>query len=59
MRAQGMSLQDIADTLTAEGEITLGGGKHWQPWSVRAATRPINPEPTRRTPTTNGRRHDA
>ncbi len=43
MRAQGMSLQEIADQLTAEGEITLGGGRTWQPWSVRAATRPVSP----------------
>jgi putative peptidoglycan binding protein len=43
MRAEGMSLQEIADTLTAEGEVTLGGGTHWQPWSVRAATRPTSP----------------
>jgi NAD(P)-dependent dehydrogenase (short-subunit alcohol dehydrogenase family) len=35
----------IADLLTAEGEPTLGGGRHWQPWSVRAALRPYNPGP--------------
>jgi hypothetical protein len=43
MRAEGMTLQEIADQLTAEGEPTLGGGRHWQPWSVRAALRPYNP----------------
>jgi hypothetical protein len=43
MRAGGMTLQEIADELTAEGEPTLGGGRHWQPWSVRAALRPFNP----------------
>jgi peptidoglycan hydrolase-like protein with peptidoglycan-binding domain len=45
LRADGMTLQQIADLLTAEGEPTLGGGRHWQPWSVRAALRPYNPGP--------------
>jgi peptidoglycan hydrolase-like protein with peptidoglycan-binding domain len=53
MRADGMSLQEIADQLTSEGIPTLGGARHWQPWSVRAATRPTNPTGT--TPT-HGRR---
>jgi peptidoglycan hydrolase-like protein with peptidoglycan-binding domain len=48
MRAEGMTLQQIADLLTAEGEVTPGGGRRWQPWTVRAATRPIDP---RRGPT--------
>jgi peptidoglycan hydrolase-like protein with peptidoglycan-binding domain len=43
MRADGMTLQAIADQLTAEGEVTPGGSRQWQPWSVRAATRPIDP----------------
>jgi peptidoglycan hydrolase-like protein with peptidoglycan-binding domain len=43
MRADGMTLQMIADQLTAEGEVTLGGRRQWQPWSVRAATRPLSP----------------
>jgi peptidoglycan hydrolase-like protein with peptidoglycan-binding domain len=43
MRAEGMTLQAIADQLTAEGEVTPGGSRQWQPWSVRAATRPIDP----------------
>jgi hypothetical protein len=43
MRAEGMTLQEIADRLTAEGEVTPGGGRRWQPWTVRAATRPIDP----------------
>jgi peptidoglycan hydrolase-like protein with peptidoglycan-binding domain len=43
MRAQGMTLQEIADQLTEEGEVTPGGGRRWQPWTVRAATRPIDP----------------
>ena len=38
-----MTLQAIADQLTAEGEVTPGGSRQWQPWSVRAATRPIDP----------------
>jgi hypothetical protein len=53
MRAEGMTLQQIADQLTEEGEPTLGGSRSWQPWSVRAATRPINPR-TREAP--HGRR---
>ena len=38
MRAQGMSLQAISDTLNAEGVPTLRGGTHWRPSSVQAAT---------------------
>jgi DNA invertase Pin-like site-specific DNA recombinase len=37
MRAEGMSLQAIADTLNAEGVPTLRGGRHWRPSSVQAA----------------------
>ena len=44
MRADGMTLQEIADVLTQEGEVTLGGARRWQPWSVRAATRPTAPQ---------------
>jgi Putative peptidoglycan binding domain len=43
MRGEGMTLQQIADLLTEEGEPTLGGVRQWQPWSVRAATRPVDP----------------
>jgi hypothetical protein len=43
MRADGMTLQEIADRLTAEGVPTLGGVRRWQPWSVRAATRATTP----------------
>ena len=43
MKADGMTLQDIADRLTAEGVPTLGGARRWQPWSVHAATRPTTP----------------
>jgi DNA invertase Pin-like site-specific DNA recombinase len=38
MRAQGMTLQAIADTLNAEGVPTLRGGSKWRPSSVQAAT---------------------
>jgi hypothetical protein len=43
MKADGMTLQEIADRLTAEGVPTLGGVRRWQPWSVRAATRATTP----------------
>ena len=38
MRAGGMTLQAIADTLNAEGVPTLRGGALWRPSSVQAAT---------------------
>jgi DNA invertase Pin-like site-specific DNA recombinase len=38
MRAQGMTLQAIADALNAEGVPTLRGGAMWRPSSVQAAT---------------------
>jgi DNA invertase Pin-like site-specific DNA recombinase len=38
MRAEGMTLQAIADTLNAEGVPTLRGGAMWRPSSVQAAT---------------------
>jgi DNA invertase Pin-like site-specific DNA recombinase len=38
MRADGMTLQAIADTLNAEGVPTLRGGALWRPSSVQAAT---------------------
>jgi DNA invertase Pin-like site-specific DNA recombinase len=37
MRAGGMTLQAIADTLNAEGVPTLRGGALWRPSSVQAA----------------------
>ena len=37
MRAQGMSLQAIADRLNEEGVPTLRGGEKWPPSSVQAA----------------------
>lgn len=37
MRAEGMTLQAIADELNAEGVATLRGGSHWRPSSVQAA----------------------
>jgi hypothetical protein len=38
MRAGGMTLQAIADTLNREGVPTLRGGAKWRPSSVQAAT---------------------
>jgi DNA invertase Pin-like site-specific DNA recombinase len=38
MRAGGMTLQAIADTLNSEGVPTLRGGALWRPSSVQAAT---------------------
>jgi DNA invertase Pin-like site-specific DNA recombinase len=38
MRASGMTLQAIADTLNKEGVPTLRGGSKWRPSSVQAAT---------------------
>jgi DNA invertase Pin-like site-specific DNA recombinase len=37
MRASGMTLQAIADTLNAEGVPTVRGGIEWRPSSVQAA----------------------
>jgi DNA invertase Pin-like site-specific DNA recombinase len=37
MRAEGMTLQAIADTLNEEGVPTLRGGQKWRPSSVQAA----------------------
>ena len=37
MRASGMTLQAIADTLNAEGVPTVRGGARWRPSSVQAA----------------------
>ena len=54
MKADGMTLQEIADRLTAEGVPTLGGVRRWQPWSVHAATRPTTPA---RHPAQQSRRH--
>jgi DNA invertase Pin-like site-specific DNA recombinase len=38
MRADGMTLDAIADRLNAEGVPTLRGGEKWRPSSVQAAT---------------------
>jgi DNA invertase Pin-like site-specific DNA recombinase len=38
MRAQGMTLQAIADVLNEEGVATLRGGAMWRPSSVQRAT---------------------
>jgi DNA invertase Pin-like site-specific DNA recombinase len=48
MRASGMTLQAIADTLNREGVPTLRGGSEWRPSSVQAAVgykRPRRHEP--------------
>ena len=37
MRAEGMTLQAIADSLNDEGVPTLRGGQKWRPSSVQAA----------------------
>jgi hypothetical protein len=37
MRASGMTLQAIADTLNRERVPTLRGGAEWRPSSVQAA----------------------
>jgi peptidoglycan hydrolase-like protein with peptidoglycan-binding domain/DNA invertase Pin-like site-specific DNA recombinase len=37
MRASGMTLQAIADTLNARGQPTVRGGAQWRPSSVQAA----------------------
>jgi peptidoglycan hydrolase-like protein with peptidoglycan-binding domain/DNA invertase Pin-like site-specific DNA recombinase len=49
MRAQGMTLQAIADALNANGEPTVRGGARWRPSSVQAALGYERP-PTARTP---------
>jgi hypothetical protein len=38
MRAEGMTLDMIADQLNEEGVPTHSGEARWQPWSVEAAT---------------------
>lgn len=54
MKADGMTLQAIADRLTEEGEPTLGGARRWHPWSVQSAARATTPI---RRPAEDGRRH--
>ena len=51
MRAEGLTLQAIADRLNEEDVPTLRGGKRWRPSSVQAAAGYRRP---RRTPPTNG-----
>jgi peptidoglycan hydrolase-like protein with peptidoglycan-binding domain/DNA invertase Pin-like site-specific DNA recombinase len=52
MRAEGMTLQAIADQLNEEGVPTLGGGTHWRPSSVRYAAGAGRPQ--LQTPEGNG-----
>jgi DNA invertase Pin-like site-specific DNA recombinase len=59
MRAEGMTLQAIADTLNEEGVPTLRGGAEWRPSSVQAAAgykRPSRKDRLRPTNARNGRR---
>lgn len=49
MRASGMTLQAIADTLNAEGVPTVRGGAEWRPSSVQAAAGYKRPNRGRRT----------
>jgi DNA invertase Pin-like site-specific DNA recombinase len=48
MRADGMSLQAIANRLNGEGVPTLRGGAKWRPSSVQAATGYHRPRSGRR-----------
>ena len=50
MRAEGMTLQAIADTLNEEGVPTLRGGAKWRPSSVHTATGYRRPAPARGSP---------
>ena len=50
MRAGGMTLQAIADTLNEEGVPTLRGGAQWRPSSVQAAAGYKRPARGRRAP---------
>jgi peptidoglycan hydrolase-like protein with peptidoglycan-binding domain/DNA invertase Pin-like site-specific DNA recombinase len=45
LRADGMTLQGIADRLNAEGVPTLRGGQKWRPSSVQAAVGYRRPPP--------------
>jgi peptidoglycan hydrolase-like protein with peptidoglycan-binding domain/DNA invertase Pin-like site-specific DNA recombinase len=45
LRANGMTLQGIADRLNAEGVPTLRGGQKWRPSSVQAAVGYRRPPP--------------
>jgi DNA invertase Pin-like site-specific DNA recombinase len=45
MRAEGMTLQAIADRFNAEGLPTLRGGKIWRPSSVHSAARGARSSP--------------
>ena len=46
MRAQGMTLQAIADQLNAERVPTIRGGQQWRPSSVQAAAGYRRPRPS-------------
>jgi hypothetical protein len=50
MRAQGMTLQAIADQLNAENVPTLRGGMKWRPSSIQAASGYRRPGPREHLP---------
>lgn len=50
MRAEGLTLQAIADVLNAEGVPTLRGGALWRPSAVTTAAGYRRPRPKRRAP---------
>lgn len=54
MRAEGMTLQAIADRLNAEGVPTVRGGAKWRPSSVQAAAGYRRPRADRRLSTQPG-----
>ena len=62
MRASGMTLQAIADTLNAQGQPTVRGGARWRPSSVQSALgykrRPRTAGPDRAVNGRNERRDD-
>jgi len=58
MRANGMTLQAIADTLNAQGQPTVRGGARWRPSSVQSALGyKRRPRAANTNTKTNGRDH--
>jgi hypothetical protein len=58
MRASGMTLQAIADTLNAQGQPTVRGGARWRPSSVQSALGyKRRPRPTGPNTKASGRNH--
>ena len=50
MRAAGMTLHGIADTLNAEGFPTARGGSQWRPSSMEGACGYVRPPARRKAP---------